>query len=199
MPKNLRKIESNDLLSLGEYSKIRKERLKIIREIKKYRRVSIGPDATFYFESYETMLHQIQEMLYIEKGGDQQITDELMAYNPLIPNGHELIATVMFEIADEARRKEFLSKLGGVEDTFSIIIGDQRIKGVAEKDIERTNSAGKASSVHFLRFPFSGDHISKFLKGEEEIKISITHPNYNYSNILEKESRLALAKDLVAN
>ena len=108
MPKNLRKIESNDLLSLGEYSKIRKERLKIIREIKKYRRISIGPDATFYFESYETMLHQIQEMLYIEKGGDQQIADELMAYNPLIPNGHELIATVMFEIADEVRRKEFL-------------------------------------------------------------------------------------------
>ncbi|SVC74662.1 uncharacterized protein METZ01_LOCUS327516, partial [marine metagenome] len=103
MPKNLRKIESNDLLSLGEYSKIRKERLKIIREIKKYRRVSIGPDATFYFESYETMLHQIQEMLYIEKGGDQQIADELMAYNPLIPNGHELIAAVMFEIADEVR------------------------------------------------------------------------------------------------
>ena len=149
MPKNLRKIESNDLLSLGEYSKIRKERLKIIREIKKYRRISIGPDATFYFESYETMLHQIQEMLYIEKGGDQQIADELMAYNPLIPNGHELIATVMFEIADEVWRKEFLGKLGGVEDTFSIIIGDQKIKGVAEKDIERTNSAGKASSVHF--------------------------------------------------
>jgi len=199
MPKNLRRIESSDLLSFDEYSKIREERGKIVKEIKKYRRISVGPDATFYFENYETMLHQIQEMLHIEKGGEQQIVDELMAYNPLIPNGRELVATVMFEIADETRRKEFLSKLGGVEDTFSIIIGDQKIKGIAEKDVERTNPAGKASSVHFLHFPLNKDNISKFLKDDETIKIAITHPHYNYSETLEGKNRLALAEDLIVN
>ncbi len=197
MPKNLRKIEPNDLLSFEEYSKIREQRVNIVREIKKYRRISVGPDATFYFENYETMLHQIQEMLHIEKGGEEQIVDELTAYNPLIPNGHELVATVMFEISDEIRRKEVLGKLGGVEDNFFIIIGNQKIKGIAEDDVERTNSHGKASSVHFLHFPFSQDDMGKFFQGKEEVKISITHQNYNYSETLDNRNRLALAEDFI--
>ena len=86
----------------AEYAAIRSEQRKRITEIKRHRRLEVGPFATFYFENYETMRHQVQEMLHIEKGGDAQIEDELAAYNPLIPQGKELVATVMFEIDDPA-------------------------------------------------------------------------------------------------
>ena len=94
----------------------RAERRKHISEIKRNRRLEVGPFATFYFEFYETMLHQVQEMLFIEKGGEAQLADELAAYNPLIPQGSELVATVMFEIDDPIRRGRVLATLGGVED-----------------------------------------------------------------------------------
>ncbi|HYR66000.1 MAG TPA: DUF3501 family protein, partial [Reyranella sp.] len=92
------KIEPSNILPLTEYVKLRGERRRQIAEIKKSRRLEVGPFATFSFESYETMLHQVNEMLFIEKGGAAQIPDELAAYNPLIPQGSELVATVMFEI-----------------------------------------------------------------------------------------------------
>ena len=88
MPKDKREIQKNDIIPLDIYIKQRKILRKNIVEFKKNRRVSLGPYATFYFESFETMLAQVQEMLYIEKGGEEQLKDELTAYNPLIPNGN---------------------------------------------------------------------------------------------------------------
>ena len=110
-----RRITRADIIPLDEYTRTRRERRKAVTELKKKRRVEVGPFATFYFESYETMWHQIHEMLYIEKGGEQQISDELEAYNPLIPQGQELIATVMIEIEDPMRRARVLATLGGIE------------------------------------------------------------------------------------
>src|SRR5690606_12633858 len=97
---------------------------------------------------------QIQEMLYIERGGDAQLTDELAAYNPLIPQGRELVATFMIEIEDEARRRRILAKLGGIEKTITLEIDGAAIQAVPEADQERTTATGKTSSVHFLHFPF---------------------------------------------
>ncbi len=77
-------------------------------EAKRHRRLEVGPDCTFYFENFETMWNQVHEMLFIEKGGEAQIADELSAYNPLVPKGRELVATVMFEIDDPVRRAAFL-------------------------------------------------------------------------------------------
>ena len=114
MPKNKKEIQKSDIMPLDIYVKQRKELRKNIVEFKKDRRISVGPYATFYFESYETMLAQVQEMLYIEKGGDEQLNDELTAYNPLIPNGKELIATLMFEIDNPISRAAFLGKVGGI-------------------------------------------------------------------------------------
>ena len=99
-----RKIEPSVIIPLAEYGPLRAERRKRMSEIKKDRRLEVGPFATFYFESYDTMLHQVHEMLFIEKGGAEQLPDELAAYNPLIPQGSELVATVMFEIDDPLRR-----------------------------------------------------------------------------------------------
>ena len=94
-------------------------------------------------------------MLFIEKGGAAQIPDELAAYNPLIPQGSELVATVMFEIDDPIRRARVLATLGGVEDKAFLRVGGDTIRGVSEEDQERTREDGKASSVQFMRFPFT--------------------------------------------
>src|SRR6478672_11956889 len=157
-----RKIETAAILPLTEYVKQRADRRRQISEIKKNRRLEVGPFATFYFESYETMLHQVQEMLYIEKGGPAQIPDELAAYNPLIPQGSELVATVMFEIEDPVRREATLARLGGVEDRFFLQVGATRVPGLPEGDVERTREDGKTSSVHFLRFPLTPEQVAVF-------------------------------------
>src|SRR5262249_26313717 len=149
-----RKIETSAVLPLTEYGKLRAERRRQISEIKKHRRMEVGPVATFYFESYETMLHQVHEMLFIEKGGPAQIPDELAAYNPLIPQGSELVATIMFEIEDPVRRARILASLGGIEHSVFLRVGGDTIRGLAEDDQERSREDGKASSVQFVRFPF---------------------------------------------
>ena len=154
MTKENKLIKKNDLISFEEYAKNRKKIRKELVEFKKNRRISIGPYATFYFESFETMLAQVQEMLHIEKGGDEQLKDELNAYNPLIPKGKELVATLMFEIDDPILRSSFLSKVGGIEKNVHIELNKEKIKAVSEKDVDRTSTEGKASSVQFLHFYF---------------------------------------------
>ena len=158
--------------------------------------MAIGPDATFYFESYDTMWHQVHEMLYVEKGGREQIPGELAAYNPLVPNGRELVATVMFEIVDSKRRSEVLASLGGVEQTFSITIADQAIAGIPEEDVDRTNADGKASSVQFVHFPLSSDQAETFKSGIGDVIVAISHANYAHMAVMAKPVRAALAEDL---
>ena len=101
------------------------------------------------------MLAQVQEMLYIEKGGDDQLKDELTAYNPLVPNGKELTATLMFEIDNPVLRAAFLGKVGGIEEKVYMKIDGDLIKAVPEEDVDRTSSEGKASSVQFIHFKFN--------------------------------------------
>ena len=155
MPKEKKEIQKEDIMPLDIYTKQRKELRKNIVEFKKDRRVSLGPYATFYFESYETMLAQVQEMLYIEKGGDEQLKDELAAYNPLIPNGKELTATLMFEIDNPVSRAAFLGKVGGIEQNVFMKVDGDIIKAIPEEDVDRTSAEGKASSVQFIHFKFN--------------------------------------------
>ena len=162
MSKQAREVTKTDLIPLEQYSKERTQLRKEIIEFKKPRRVPLGPYATFYFECYETMLAQIQEMLYIEKGGSNQLKDELSAYNPLIPKGQELVATLMFEIDNVLSRTEFLNKVGGIEDKVFIKINGEIINSISEKDVDRTSSEGKASSVQFVHFHFTDEQIMKF-------------------------------------
>ncbi len=190
-----RKIERGDLLSLQDYMAKREALRRQIIEIKRRRRVEVGPFATFYFECYETMLRQIQEMLYIEKGGEEQIKQELAAYNPLIPQGSELVATLMFEIEDPERRAKILSALGHIERTIFLQVGDDKILAKPEEDQERTNEAGKTSSVHFLRFPFLTKQIAAFRKDGMRIILGMDHPQYAHMAIMPEIVRVELAKD----
>ena len=170
MSKEKRLIEKEDLIPSNIYSESRKQIRKDLVEFKKNRRIALGPYATFYFESFETMVAQVQEMLHIEKGGDEQLKDELIAYNPLVPNGTELIATLMFEIDNPISRGAFLGKVGGIEEKIFMKIDKEEVKAVPEADVDRTSAEGKASSVQFIHFKFSDDQINKFKKGNISIR-----------------------------
>ena len=195
MPREKREIQKNDIMPLDIYTKQRKGLRKNILEFKKNRRVSLGPYATFYFESYETMLAQVQEMLYIEKGGDEQLKDELSAYNPLIPDGKELIATLMFEIDNPVSRAAFLSKVGGIENNVFMMIDGEKVKAVPEEDVDRTSSEGKASSVQFIHFKLNESQIKKFKLCSHNIEIGIDHKEYFHTTKLSNITMKSLSAD----
>ncbi|HVZ00314.1 MAG TPA: DUF3501 family protein [Dongiaceae bacterium] len=190
-----RKITPADVLPPAEYAARRAELRKQVVALKRNRRIEVGPVATFYFESFETMLQQVQEMIHIEKGGEEQIEGELAAYNPLIPNGKELTATVMFEIDDPIRRGRFLARLGGVEETAFIKLDGETVKGVPEADQDRTNAEGKASSVQFIHFPFTPQQIALFREANRQVVIGFSHPEYSHMAVLPEAARAALAQD----
>lgn len=191
-----KELTRDDIMDMAAYGAIRMERRREIVADKKNRRVHIGPHATFYFENYWTMWLQVHEMLYIEKGGEAQIPDELNAYNPLIPKGRELIATVMFEIDDPAKRAAILGELGGVEETFFLSIDGAEVTATAETDVDRTSAEGKASSVQFVHFHLTDDQAAKLKGGAGEVILGIKHPAYSHMTILPPAIRAALAGDL---
>jgi hypothetical protein len=195
MPATARKVTPEDLLPDAEYAKVRRERRAALLPVKRLRRVEVGPFCTVIFESYETMLFQIQEMLLTERGGPEQVPDELAAYNPLIPQGSELVATVMFEIDDPARRERTLARLGGVEERFFLQIGESRAPGVPEDDAERTREDGKTAAVHFLRFRLQPDQIAVFRDPAVAILIGCDHERYSHLAGLSPATRAELARD----
>jgi hypothetical protein len=195
MPKEKKEISKEDIMPLDVYTKNRKELRKNIVDFKKDRRVALGPYATFYFESYETMLAQVQEMLYIEKGGEEQLKDELAAYNPLVPNGKELTATLMFEIDNPVTRAAFLGKVGGIEEKVFIKIDSQTIKAIPEEDVDRTSAEGKASSVQFIHFKLNDEQIEKFKSEGVEVEIGIDHKEYSHTTKLSSANLSSLAAD----
>lgn len=196
MASNKREVTHEDILPMEVYAAERKDWRGKLAEVKRDRRVEVGPVATFYFETYLTMWYQIHEMLFVEKGGEAQIADELAAYNPLVPKGDELVATVMFEIDDPARRQRFLAALGGVEETAFLKVAGETIKGVPEADVDRTSAAGKASSVQFIHFPFTAEQAAAFKADGAEVVLGFSHPAYAHMTVLSEAVRRALASDL---
>ena len=184
-----------DILPWAEYAKDRAQHRKRLTAIKRNRRVEVGPYVTFYFENFDTMWLQVQEMLHIEKGGAAQLADELAAYNPLVPKGKELVATFMIEIDDALRRARVLAQLGGVEETASIEVGGERVVGKAEQDQDRTTAEGKASSVQFVHFPFTDAQIATFREPNTRVILGLSHPNYSHMAVLSEATRASLAED----
>jgi hypothetical protein len=195
MSANERKITAADILSDAEYAARRGELRSTMIAVKKNRRMEVGPYATFHFESYDTMWLQVMEMLRIEKGGPAQIEGELETYNPLIPQGAELIATMMLEIEDPHVRDRTLITLGGIEETVFLEIGATRIAATPTDYEDRTTPEGKTSSVHWVRFRFTPDQIARFKKGGERIVLGIGHANYGHMAVMPEAVRSELAKD----
>ena len=195
MPIETKKIESSDLLAISTYAKERRSIRKEVVKMKKNRRVELGPHATFYFENFFTMKAQIQEMLYIEKGGNEQLKDELEAYNPLIPQGFELVATFMFEIDNPITRKKLLTSLGNVENKIFININGNKTYAVPENDVDRTDKSGKTSSVHFLHFKLDDTQIRDFKNINTRVELGTDHENYSHIVVLSNEVKNDLMKD----
>ncbi len=196
MPRDQRTITADDILPLDQYELIRKDKKQEAIERKKLTRLNVGPHALVLFENWDSMWLQIQEMLRIEKGGDEQLADELAAYDPMVPKGSELTATVLFEVEDEGRRDAFLRTIGGIEDHIAIQVGPHLIKARAEGDTERTReSDNKASAVHFFHFDFTPEAIDEWKNGEGSVMFVIDHPNYGHAAMIGPEPRAFLARE----
>jgi hypothetical protein len=192
---NRHDITAADILPRSDYAAIRAERRRAMSALKRNRRLEVGPHVTFYFESFDTMRHQVQEMCWIENGGEAQIPDELAAYNPLVPQGKELVATFMIEIDDLERRKRVLARLGGIEETAFIRIFGETVQGLPETDQDRTTTEGKASSVQFVHFTFTPEQIARFRTPGAEVVLGLSHANYGHMAVVPEAMRAELAKD----
>ena len=195
MPAETRRIEPADIMPIQDYTRRRKELRQARIAAKAVRRLQVGPYATILFESYGSMLAQVQEMLFIEKGGDEQLVEEMAAYNPMIPQGAELTATMLLEIEDADKRARVLATLGRIEDHVAFRIGDARVMGVPDEEADRTNAAGKTSAVHFFHFPFTPEQIAVFRTPGTQVLLEIAHPNYGHLAILSEAMRAELATD----
>jgi Protein of unknown function (DUF3501) len=193
--KQQRRLTRDDILPLADYLPVRRERRRQASELKRRRQVEIGPYAIVLFENLEAMRQQVQEMLYIEKGGAAQLEDELEAYNPLIPQGSELVATVMFEIDDPVQRGTELLRIGGIETHACIDVDGHRVRGEPDPTRENTSAEGKASAVQFLNFTFAPDLISLFKTPGAQIVVGFDHPNYAHLVAPPDLIRSALAQD----
>ncbi|HXJ00871.1 MAG TPA: DUF3501 family protein [Micropepsaceae bacterium] len=195
MPAHAHRITEADIIAPDIYARERADRRRTLVAIKRNRRIEVGPYVTFYFENFETMLAQVQEMLHIEKGGKEQIAGELEAYNPLIPQGAELIATLMIEIDEPARRQAMLMKLAGIEESCTMTIGPHRIVAAPTDYEDRTTPEGKTSSVHWVRFRFTPEQIAAFKNLDETVMLGISHPNYGHMAVISPEARAELSRD----
>lgn len=195
MSKNQRKILESDIISPADYAAKRTELRAASIARKKNRRVEVGPFATFYFEDYDAMWLQVQEMLRIEKGGAEQIAGELEAYNPLIPQGDELIATLMLEIEDANRRDRTLRTLGGIEEKIFMDVAGSRVNATPTEYEDRTTPDGKTSSIHWLRFKLTPQQIAAFRGGAGSVVLGVDHGNYGHMAVVPPATREELARD----
>ena len=193
----MNKLQKSDLLSLEEYNSTREVLRKKVLAIKKNRKIQIGNNVTLLFENTDTIRYQIQEMLRIEKIFEADgIEEELATYNPLIPDGTNLKATMMIEFPDETIRKERLAQLVAIERRVWLQVGEnERTFAEADEDLERSTEE-KTSAVHFLRFELT-DLMVKDLKSGVTLFAGIEHPNYNIrTQEIPTVTSSALAEDL---
>lgn len=197
-----RVIDAASLLDHEKYAQARRSVYYPLRRLlKKNRMLMLGPYATVTFESYDLMWLQAQEMLFVERG---EVSEELAAYNPLVPNGNNLIMTLMFEIENPVRRDQILRTLGHVEDTLSLSLAggfNIRATSVDGHEIERTTEDGKTSAVHFLKFDLDEEQKQAFLKiarvGGAQIELAFSHANYAHSTKLPQDTIKELSNDLL--
>jgi hypothetical protein len=189
-------ITQDDILDIETFMQCRPQWRQDILALKKDRRVTLGPEVTCYFENRQTLLWQIQEMLYIEKGGAEQIEDELAAYAPLEPNGNEWVATVMIEIPDPIERALKLSQLGHFEFSLVLKFVGHEVVGKPEDDQERTTAEGKTSSVHFIRWTFTQEQKDLLRQENQDVILESRHPNYLHKTVLSDKNRTSLCFEL---
>ena len=192
------KLEPKDLLSLEEYDSKRDSIKKELISHKKNRTINIGDNIVLIFEDYMTIKYQVQEMLRIEKiFNKKEIQEEIDAYNPLIPDGTNLKATMLIMFPDVEVRREMLFKLHDIENKVWLSSSDKKIIAYADEDLDRSTDE-KTSAVHFLRFQLEQDDIADFISSSE-VRIGIDHPEYNKEIVLDETAKKILQGDLKTN
>lgn len=188
------KLEISNLLSLEEYDSERENLKKDVINHKKNRTVSIGDNIVLIFEDYKTIKYQVQEMLRIEKiFKKDEIQEEIDAYNPLIPDGTNLKATMLIMYPDVEVRRQMLLKLHDIENNIWISVGQKKVIAFADEDLDRSTDE-KTSAVHFLRFQFTHDEVTEFLSSDK-IVIGVNHKEYDKEVILDKAVKESLERD----
>lgn len=172
----MQKLQREDLMSLEDYAAVRPEFRAKAREHKARRRLDLGEHLSLYFEDRLTMQYQVQEMLRAERIFEAEgIAEELDAYNPLVPDGRNLKATMMIQYPDVAERQQRLAELVGVEQCLWLqVVGFDRVSPICDEDLER-DSEEKTSSVHFVRFEFEPEMIAALREGAA-MKAGVDHP-----------------------
>ena len=192
------KLKPEDLLSLEEYDSERESIKKELISHKKNRTINIGDNIVLIFEDFMTIKYQVQEMLRIEKiFNKKEIQEEIDAYNPLIPDGTNLKATMLIMFPDVEVRREMLFKLHDIENKIWLSCGDKKIIAYADEDLDRSTDE-KTSAVHFLRFQLEQDDIADFISSSE-VRIGVDHPEYNKETVLDENVKKSLQADLEAN
>jgi len=190
----MHKLTRADLLSLEAYAQKRGEFRARVLAHKKRRTLHLGDHLTLLFEDRRTVHYQVQEMLRIERIFEAAgIQAELDAYNPLIPDGSNLKATLLVEYEDEQQRRHELQRLRGLEDHIELQVGAESVTAIADEDMERSND-DKTSAVHFLRFELTAAMIAGWKDGAEVI-VRSTHPADAVATTLTSEQRYALVAD----
>jgi hypothetical protein len=190
------KLTAADLMSLEQYARERNSFRAKVMAHKQRRQVAVGPNCLWSFEDRLTVQYQVQEMLRAERIFEPEgIADELASYNPLIPDGANWKATLMFEYPDPAERRVALAKLKGVEDRCWVQVeGCPRVLAVADEDLERENEE-KTSSVHFLRFELEPQMLERLTRGGA-LSLGIDHPHYAFEVAVPDPVRASLVADL---
>ena len=192
------KLEPKDLLSLEEYDSKRDSIKKELISHKKNRTINIGDNIVLIFEDFMTIRYQVQEMLRIEKiFNKKEIQEEIDAYNPLIPDGTNLKATMLIMFPDVEVRRKMLFKLHDIENKIWLSCGDKKIIAYADEDLDRSTDE-KTSAVHFLRFQLEQDDIADFISSSE-VRIGVDHPEYNKEIVLDEIAKENLQGDLETN
>jgi hypothetical protein len=189
------KLTRNDLYTLEAYAAERATFRARVLEHKRPRKIAVGDNVTVIFEDRLTIQYQVQEMLRVERIFEGPgIQEELDAYNPLIPDGSNLKATMLIEFPDPEERARRLHDLHGIEHRISLRVdGTKPVLAIADEDMERSTER-KTSAVHFLRFEFGAEQIAALRSGRVA-EIVIEHPNYRASTGLSTATRAALAAD----
>jgi hypothetical protein len=191
----MNKVVLSEILDIAQYEKARDGFRRRIIELKKRRRLPVGPMVTFVFENHDTVLFQIQEMMRAERiVNDDAIQHEIDTYNQLLPDENELAATMLIELPDAARIRDEITRFHGVntgEATY-LQIGDERLPGVFDAG---QSDDRRISAVQYVRFRFNNAQRAAFVTGAQEARLAIDHPNYRHSALIAGAIREALAKD----
>jgi hypothetical protein len=196
MESSIRPVTLADVVGLQRYEEVRDALRRRIIELKRARRVPVGPEVSFVFENHDTVFFQIQEMLRAERISDiDAVREEVAVYNALLPEPGELSATMLIEITEQERIAERLLSLLGIDQAVKLYVGATPIQAAFEPGHSKED---KLSAVQYLRFALPPAERRAFLDPGVPVRLAIEHPNYRAETALEGRVRASLSEDVRA-